>query len=77
MIFNVRSIPEIDSALAKIEDNAAHACAALQGLPPDPVEALARIKFDPVGRHPLERRLVTLAEVVAGLLVCPLKGGPP
>lgn len=64
MIFNVGSVAEIDAALAKIEDNAAHACAALRELPADPVEALARLKFDPVGCHPLERRPLNVVEQV-------------
>lgn len=64
MIFNVCSIAEIEAALAKIEDNAAHACAALRELPADPVQALARLKFDPVGCHPLERRPLNIVEQV-------------
>lgn len=64
MIFNVCSIAEVEAALVNIEDNAAHACAALRELPADPVEALARIKFDPVGCHPLERRPLNIVEQV-------------
>ena len=64
MIFNVCSTAEIDTAIAKIEDNAAYACAALRELPTNPVEALARIKFDPVGCHPVERRALNLVEQV-------------
>lgn len=64
MIFNVCSIAEIEAALAKIEDNAAHARAALRELPADPVQALARLKFDPVGCHPLERRPLNIVEQV-------------
>lgn len=33
MIFDVCSVTEIEAAFAKMEDNAAHACAALRELP--------------------------------------------
>lgn len=64
MIFNVCTLAEIDAALTAIHANAAHACAALQALPVDPIEALARIKFDPVGCHPVERRPLNIVEQV-------------
>ena len=57
MIFNVCSIAEIEAALAIIKDNTAHACAVLGELPADLVQALACLKFDPIGSHPVDFHL--------------------
>lgn len=64
MIFNVCSIAEIEAALAIIKDNTAHACAVLRELPADLVQALACLKFDPIGSHPLERRPLNIVEQI-------------
>ncbi|MEO4045349.1 hypothetical protein AAFN47_27470 [Hoeflea sp. CAU 1731] len=50
--------------ISKIRVSAAQASAALLDLPDDPLKALARIKFDPIGWHPIEQRALNLIEQV-------------
>jgi hypothetical protein len=64
MILTAHSVEEIDVHIESIRANAGFARRALQALPDDPVEALAAIKFDPVGCHPLERRALNLVEQI-------------
>lgn len=70
MIFDVRSVADIEARRANIEDSAVRACAALRALPADPLQALARLKFDLVGCHPIEPRPLNIVEQVNQTFTC-------
>jgi hypothetical protein len=64
MIRTVRTTEEIDAALSKVGETAAHARAALRDLPDNPLAALTRLKFDPGGAHPLRMRPLNVVEQI-------------
>lgn len=64
MILDVHSIEDIEARIAEISRNACSAREAIKTLPEDPVEALMRMKFEPIGSHPLEARALNLVEQI-------------
>ncbi|NBC14273.1 MAG: hypothetical protein GVY09_13220 [Gammaproteobacteria bacterium] len=64
MIFEVHSVTEIEARIAEVGRNARTAREAMKALPEDPVEALMRMKFEPIGSHPLEARALNLVEQI-------------
>jgi hypothetical protein len=60
----VRSVVDIDSHLAEIEDSAARLRDWLGAHAGTPLELLRQIKFDAAGHHPLEKRPLNIIEQV-------------
>jgi hypothetical protein len=60
----VRSVADIDSHLAEIEDSAARLRDWLGAYVGTPLELLRRMKFDAAGHHPLEKRPINIIEQV-------------
>lgn len=55
---------EVQTALERINESAARAQSALSKLPTSPLQALEKIKFVPIGSHPLEDRPLNIIEQV-------------
>ncbi|NRP45936.1 hypothetical protein XMV225_003126 [Aliiroseovarius sp. xm-v-225] len=64
MIVTVRNEEEVDKLLETLEENTSHARQVLRELPDDPFLALASIKFEPIGTHPIERRPLNFVEQI-------------
>lgn len=64
MIITVTTRDELTSWHAVLEKNTAASVEALRALSGAPLEALRKIKFDRIGRHPLENRPLNLIEQV-------------
>ena len=64
MIIDVINRQDIAHWRALLERNTIAGVAALRSLEGDPLAALARVKFEPIGRHPLEDRPLNMIEQV-------------
>src|SRR5262245_8865329 len=60
----VRSLDEADNLMAMVRASAARAQAWIAAQTGDPLDTLRRMKFDPVGFHPLEDRPLNLVEQI-------------
>jgi hypothetical protein len=63
-IITLCSPADIYDALQRIEQSATRAQKALSALPRAPLEAIAALKFEPIGSHPLEERPLNIIEQV-------------
>jgi len=64
MIIEIVNKDEITAFLDTLEKNTSAGVDALRGLSGSPLSALASVKFDPIGTHPLERRPLNIIEQV-------------
>ena len=64
MIVEIETEGDIERWQSELLENTTAAINALRSLDGDPLEALARVKFEPIGRHPLENRPLNLIEQV-------------
>lgn len=62
MIFNIHTTDEADQALDSLRRHSAMSRIKIAELPDDPLAALAMMKFDQMGLHPLEERPLNLIE---------------
>lgn len=60
----IRSAAEADGLMAIVRDSAARARDWIAGQTGDPLDLLRRMKFDPIGFHPLEDRPLNLIEQI-------------
>jgi hypothetical protein len=58
----VRSVEDIERHLGRVREAAAHAQAWVAAQRGDPLDLLRRMKFEPVGRHPIDGRPLNLVE---------------
>src|SRR4051794_17433147 len=63
MILSVQTVEEVDEWVARIEKSTAIAMSNLAEAGSH-IEALRKIKFEPIGRHPVEDRPLNLIEQV-------------
>ena len=62
MHLTVRSLADIERHLLLVREAAAHAQAWVAKQTGDPLDLLRRMKFEPVGRHPIDGRPLNLVE---------------
>jgi len=60
----VRSVEDADRLMDRIRASAARVHDDIAALMGDPFEMLRRMKFDPIGRHPVEDRPLNLVEQI-------------
>lgn len=60
----IRTAAEADDLLADVRDSAIRAQAWIAGHSGDPLDLLRRMKFEPVGFHPIEDRPLNLIEQI-------------
>lgn len=60
----VRSVEDIDNHLNRVRRSAAEARAWLTSQTGDPMDFLRRMKFDPVGSHPIEGHPLNMVEQI-------------
>lgn len=60
----VRSHDEADQLMERFRISAEHARSWIAAHPGDPLDLLRRIKFEPIGRHPVENRPLNFIEQV-------------
>ena len=60
----VRSVDDVDSYLTKIRKSAADVCDWMTAQTGSPIDRLQRMKFEPIGYHPIENHALNLAEQI-------------
>lgn len=63
-ILTVRTPEEADELMAAVEASAARACDWISAQTGDPFDMLRRIKFEPIGFHPIEDRPLNFIEQI-------------
>lgn len=69
-MLEVRTTEEIEILEARIRDAAERAAAVLRELPGDGIALLRRLKFEPIGLHPLEPRALNIVEQINQTWTC-------